>query len=87
MKKSKIKPIKVTQKELAEYLQVNSSAITHYKSNPVGKRKVFLMLKGLQKIKEDMSKKKKKRRNKMDNMSLLKYLDLQAIKETTEEKK
>ena len=53
MKKSKIKPIKVTQKELSEYLGVDSSAITHYKSNPVGKRKVFLMLKGLQKIKEE----------------------------------
>ena len=53
MKKSKTKQIKVTQKELAEYLGVDSSAITHYKNNSVGKRKVFLMLKGLQKIKED----------------------------------
>ena len=53
MKKSKIKPVKVTQKELAEYLGVDSSAITHYKNNPVGKRKVFLMIKGLQKIKEE----------------------------------
>ena len=44
---------KVTQKELAKYLGVDSSAITHYKNNPVGKRKVFLMLKGLQKIKEE----------------------------------
>ena len=43
MKKSKIKPIKVTQKELSEYLGVDSSAITHYKNNPVGKRKVFLI--------------------------------------------
>ena len=53
MKKSKIKSIKVTQKELAEYLGVDSSAITHYKSNPVGKRKVFLMLKGLQVLKQE----------------------------------
>ena len=53
MKKSKIKPIKVTQKELAEYLDVDSSAITHYKNNPVGKRKVFLMLKGLQVLKQE----------------------------------
>ena len=53
MKKLKNKPVKVTQKELAEYLGVDSSAITHYKNNPVGKRKVFLMLKGLQKIKEE----------------------------------
>lgn len=49
----KNKTVKVTQKELAEYLGVDSSAITHYKSNPVGKRKVFLMMKGLQKIKEE----------------------------------
>ena len=56
MKKSKIKQIKVTQKELAKYLGVDSSAITHYKNNPVGKRKVFLMIKGLQKIKEDIQK-------------------------------
>ena len=53
MKKSKIKPVKVTQKELAEYLGVDSSAITHYKNNPVGKRKVFLMLKGLQVLKQE----------------------------------
>lgn len=53
MKKLKNKPVKVTQKELAEYLEVDNSAITHYKNNPVGKRKVFLMLKGLQKIKEE----------------------------------
>ena len=53
MKKPKIKSVKVTQKELAIYLGVDSSAITHYKNNPVGKRKVFLMLKGLQKIKEE----------------------------------
>ena len=53
MKKSKIKPAKVTQKELAEYLGVDSSAITHYKNNPVGKRKVFLMLKGLQVLKQE----------------------------------
>ena len=53
MKKPKIKSVKVTQKELAEYLGVDSSAITHYKNNPVGKRKVFLMIKGLQKIKEE----------------------------------
>ena len=53
MKKSKIKSIKVTQKELSEYLGVDSSAITHYKSNPVGKRKVFLMLKGLQVLKQE----------------------------------
>lgn len=53
MKKIKIRQIKVTQKELAEYLGVDSSAITHYKSNTVGKRKVELMLKGLQKIKEE----------------------------------
>ena len=53
MKNSKIKPVKVTQKELAEYLGVDSSAITHYKNNIVGKRKVFLMIKGLQKIKEE----------------------------------
>lgn len=52
----KTKSIKVTQRELAAYLGVDSSAITHYKSNPVGKRKVFLMLKGLQKIKEDIQK-------------------------------
>ena len=56
MKKSKIKQIKVTQKELAEYLGVDSSAITHYKNNTKRKRKVFLMLKGLQKIKEDRQK-------------------------------
>ena len=53
MKKSKIKQIKVTQKELSEYLGVDSSAITHYKNNPVGKRKVFLMLKGLQALKQE----------------------------------
>ena len=53
MKKPKIKSVKVTQKELAKYLGVDSSAITHYKNNAVGKRKVFLMLKGLQKIKEE----------------------------------
>ena len=47
------KKTKYRAKELAEYLGVDSSAITHYKSNPVGKRKVFLMLKGLQKIKEE----------------------------------
>ena len=52
MKKSKIKSVKVTQKELAEFLGVDSSAITHYKNSAVGKRKVFLMMKGLQKIKE-----------------------------------
>lgn len=56
MKKSKIKQIKVTQKELAEFLGVDSSAITHYKNNPVGKRKVFLMLKGLLKIEEERQK-------------------------------
>ena len=53
MNNLKIKPVKVTQKELAKYLGVDSSAITHYKNNPVGKRKVFLMLKRLQKIKEE----------------------------------
>ena len=53
MKKLKNKPVKVTQKELAEYLEVDSSAITHYKNNPVGKRKVFLMLKGLQVLKQE----------------------------------
>ena len=55
-KTMKIKQIKVTQKDLAEYLGVDSSAITHYKNNPVGKRKVFLVLKGLQKIKEERQK-------------------------------
>ncbi|MFY4796826.1 hypothetical protein ACOTVS_09905 [Aliarcobacter butzleri] len=49
----KNKLIKVTQKELAEYLGVDTSAITHYKNTPVGRRKVGLMLKGLQKIKEE----------------------------------
>ena len=49
----KNKPVKVTQKELAEYLGVDNSAITHYKSNPVGKRKVFLMLKGLEALKQE----------------------------------
>ena len=58
MNNLKIKPVKVTQKELAEYLGVDSSAITHYKNNIVGKRKVLIIMKELKKIKEDMSNEK-----------------------------
>jgi len=51
MKKTKIKPIKVTQKELAEYLKVSVSSVNGYKYNPTGKEKLFLMLKGLKMLK------------------------------------
>jgi predicted transcriptional regulator len=44
---------KISQKELAIYLGVGESAISEYKKTAIGKRKVFLMLKGLQKIKEE----------------------------------
>jgi len=48
----KQKPIKVTQSELAEYLGVTNQAVSEYKKNPVGKRKLYLMLQGLLRIKE-----------------------------------
>jgi len=51
MKKTKIKPIKVTQKELAKYLGVYQSTIASYKKNETAKKKLFLMLKGLKMLK------------------------------------
>jgi len=53
MRKTKIKPIKVTQKELAEYLGVDHRTVSTYNNSPTAKKKLFLMLKGLQKLKED----------------------------------
>jgi|GEM_PF-1956211 len=50
-RKSKTKPIKVTQKELAEYLGLQAHTISSYKNSITGKKKLFLMLKGLKKIK------------------------------------
>jgi len=43
---------KTTQKELADYLNVTPAAISEYKKTAIGKRKVFLMMKGLEKLKE-----------------------------------
>lgn len=45
--------IKVTQRELAIYLQVEEQTVSNYKKTPVGKRKLHLMLKGLLKLKEE----------------------------------
>jgi len=53
MRKTKIKPIKVTQKELAEYLGVDFRTVSSYNNSPNAKKKLFLMLKGLQKLKEE----------------------------------
>lgn len=48
-----MKKTKTSQKELAIYLGVTESAISEYKKTAIGKTKVFLMLKGLEKIKEE----------------------------------
>jgi transcriptional regulator with XRE-family HTH domain len=39
---------KITQKDLAEYLGLSAPTISEYKKNPVGKKKLDLMLKGLE---------------------------------------
>jgi hypothetical protein len=39
---------KITQKELSDYLRVTPQAVNEYKKTPLGKRKLDLMLKGLQ---------------------------------------
>jgi len=52
-KRNKIKSIKVTQKELAEYLGVNQRTVSTYNNSPTAKKKLFLMLKGLQKLREE----------------------------------
>lgn len=44
---------KTTQKELAEYLNVTTATVSGYKDTSLGKRKLKLMLKGLEKIKEE----------------------------------
>lgn len=44
---------KITQKELADYLGVTQGTISGYKSTTLGKRKLELMLKGLEKLKEE----------------------------------
>ena len=44
---------KITQKELADYLGVTQGTISGYKSTALGKRKLELMLKGLEKLKEE----------------------------------
>jgi len=51
MRKTKIKPIKVTQKELAEYLGVHHRTVSTYNNSPTAKKKLFLMLKGLKMLK------------------------------------
>lgn len=52
---------KTTQKDLAEYLGITQGTISGYKDTVLGKRKLDLMLKGLQKIKEE----KYERQNKL----------------------
>ncbi len=54
-----MKKIKVTQRDLAKYLDVEEQTISGYKKTNIGKRKVFLMLKGLLKLKEDKLKRQK----------------------------
>ena len=49
----KMKKSKTTQKELAEYLQVRESTVSEYKKTTIGKLKLHLMLKGLEKLKEE----------------------------------
>jgi len=44
---------KATQKELAKYLGVYESTIVFYRKNETANKKLFLMLKGLQKLKEE----------------------------------
>lgn len=39
---------KITQKYLAEYLGLSAPTISEYKKNKVGKKKLYLMLKGLE---------------------------------------
>jgi len=51
MRKPKIKPIKVNQKELAEYLGVDHRTVSTYNNSPTAKKKLFLMLKGLKMLK------------------------------------
>jgi len=48
----KQKPIKVTQSELAEYLGVTPQSVSEYKNSAISKRKLYLMLQGLLRIKE-----------------------------------
>lgn len=48
-----MKKTKTTQRELAEHLQVRESTVSEYKNTAVGKLKLQLMLKGLEKIKEE----------------------------------
>lgn len=48
-----IKTKKPTQKELAIFLGITEATISGYKDTPLGKRKLELMLKGLQKIKDE----------------------------------
>jgi len=51
--KKRIRFKKATQKELAKYLGVYESTIVSYRKNETAKKKLFLMLKGLQKLKEE----------------------------------
>lgn len=48
-----MKPKKITQKDLADYLGVTPATLSGYKNTTIGKRKVNLMLKGLQKLQEE----------------------------------
>jgi len=52
-RKTKIKIAKVTQKELAEFLGVDHKTVSTYNNSKTAKKKLFLMLKGLQKLKEE----------------------------------
>ena len=46
------KDIKITNKDLSEFLGVSPQAISEYKKTEIGKRKVKLMLLGLKKLRE-----------------------------------
>lgn len=48
-----MKAKKITQAELASYLDVTAATISGYKDTALGKRKLELMLKGLEKLKEE----------------------------------
>ena len=39
---------KITQKDLAQHLGLSDATISEYKKNPIGKKKLDLMLKGLE---------------------------------------
>jgi len=53
------KIIKTTQKELAEYLEITTASVSGYRNTTIGKRKLQLMLKGLEKLKEEKESRQK----------------------------